>query len=61
MKLEDYNNYKVGALKRKFKTGKENQAPGTFISKMNESKSADITKQTMPSGRTEKVAVMGLV
>lgn len=40
------NNYKIGALKRKFKTGRSNQEPGTFITKANELK---------------RTAVMGMV
>ena len=62
MKQENYNNYKVGALKRKFKLGPENREPGTFIQKANENKpvvekSADVSTMK-PATRT---AFMGMV
>ncbi len=60
MKLEDYNNYKVGALKRKFKTGKEDQAPGTFISKMNETKQPKMA-ENLPANTKERTAILGMV
>lgn len=40
-------NYKMGAIKRKFKSGRDNQPPGTFIKKANDMK------------REQKVAFMG--
>lgn len=61
MKKEDYNRYKLGALKRKFKTGVADQEPGTFIAKANEVKRAPITKKTKSMSRSEKVAIMGAV
>ncbi len=58
MKLEDYNGYKVGALKRKFKNGPTDFAPGTFISKLNEQK-----QTSKESSLPEKTALLikGLV
>ena len=58
MKQSDYNNYKLGALKRKFKIGRINVVPGTFISKINESK---IIKQTIPTSKVDKISVLGLI
>ncbi len=52
-------NYKIGALKRKFKTGKEDMEPGTFISKANEQK-GQITSNKQPISK-EKLSIMGLV
>lgn len=52
-------NYKIGALKRKFKTGAKDQEPGTFI-QMSKIKKDEPT-QEMPKIRKEKVAFMGLV
>ncbi len=53
-------NYKMGALKRKFQTGPKDVEPGTFISKMNESKKeVNSNKQTELSKRD--VAIRGLV
>lgn len=51
-------NYKMGAMKRKYKTGK-NTKPGDLISKVNESKIKRKTVINQPSKR--KVAIMGLV
>lgn len=51
-------NYKYGALKRKYETGKDNQEPGTFISKVNEMKQEVKSKQSTPK---TKLAIMGLV
>lgn len=52
-------NYKMGVLKRKFKTGKEDQEPGTFIAKINEQKQSNIkSKETISK---EKLSIMGLV
>lgn len=52
-------NYQMGALKRKFKTGKD-AAPGTFISKINESKSENIKSNNQQISKT-KLSIMGLV
>lgn len=48
----------MGAMKRKFKTGKQDQEPGTFISKMNEQKSNIKSKSTISK---TKLSIMGLV
>lgn len=50
-------NYKMGALKRKFKTGKD-AAPGTFISKVNEMKETAKIEAAKP---VEKLGIIGLV
>lgn len=52
-------NYQVGALKRKFKTGRLDVEPGTFISKMNEQKASSV-KEAMKNP-TERTAFMGMV
>lgn len=51
-------NYKVGALKRKFKISEDFQ-PGELISKVNEVKK-EIKNNQEPISKT-KVAIMGLV
>jgi hypothetical protein len=58
MKQEEYNNYKLGALKRKFKTGKDDVEAGTFISKMNAQKAPRIAK-TLPGNDTLRTAILG--
>ncbi len=50
-------NYKIGALKRKYKTGKDAE-PGTFISKINESK---ITKENNQPISERRISIRGLV
>lgn len=58
MKVEDYNNYKVGALKRKFKTGRADVEVGTFINLANAQKVAkNKDKIDIPT----EVAIMGMV
>lgn len=49
----------MGALKRKFKTGKKTE-PGQLIALMNEAKKSNIKKsnQTIPK---QKLEIMGLV
>ncbi len=58
MKEAEYNGYKVGALKRKFKLGKGDFAPGTLINKMNEAKQQKPLKEV--DSKT-KLAIKGLV
>lgn len=58
MKAQDYNNYKLGALKRKFKTGRADVAPGTFINLAKAQKETE-SQEDIPS--KEKVSIMGLV
>ena len=53
-------NYKIGALKRKFKTGKDDVEPGTFISKVNEIKQEKIINDKEQISKT-KLGIMGLV
>lgn len=48
------NNYDIGVLKRKFKTGRADQPPGTFISKMNEQKTTAAKEKKL------RTAIMGL-
>ncbi len=50
-------NYKMGALKRKFKTGRDDQEPGTFI------KLAQVQKEAAQESPKEtlKVSIAGLV
>lgn len=60
MKQGEYNNYKVGALKRKFNMGRVDVEPGTFIRKMNAQKAAPVQAEPKLS-REEKVAIMGLI
>ncbi len=57
MKIEEYNGYKVGALKRKFKNGPADFEPGTFIAKANEQKSSQVT--SLPE--KEILSIKGLV
>lgn len=64
MNEKEYNDYKVGALKRKFKLGKGEVVPGTFIKLMNDQKasakkyqSADVVDMP-PKKRT---AYMGMI
>ena len=53
------SNYKVGAIKRKFKMGRVDSKPGDFISKMNESKINRVSNnQSVPKNKLE---IMGLV
>ena len=52
-----YKGYKMGALKRKFGTGRASVEPGTFI----QMSQKNITNQIKPTIPTEKVAIMGLV
>ncbi len=52
-------NYKVGYLKRKFGTGKEDVSAGTFISKVNEMKA--IKKNNQSNSKVQKIAIMGMV
>lgn len=52
-------NYKMGALKRKFKTGAKDVEPGTFISKANEQKVLKVI--TNKSISKEQLAIRGLV
>lgn len=51
-------NYQIGALKRKYKTGKDAE-PGTFISKVNENKKEIINNNQSVSKK--KLSIMGLV
>ena len=51
-------NYKIGALKRKFKLGKGEIEPGDFISKIN--KKSNIKSLEEPLSK-EQVAIMGMV
>lgn len=59
MKAEEYNGYKVGALKRKFKAGTADFEPGTFIKLANAQKTAK--NKEIPGSTETKVAIMGLV
>lgn len=52
-------NYKIGALKRKFKNGKSDFEPGTLISKMNNERST-IKNNNQTISKT-KLSIMGLV
>ncbi len=52
-------NYKVGALKRRFKLGRADQEPGTFINKSNQNKSVPTQKDGVTP--TLEVAIRGLV
>lgn len=52
-------NYRIGALKRKFKMGKGDFEPGTLINKLKTQNAAAPVEVTEPS--KEKVAIMGLV
>jgi hypothetical protein len=52
-------NYQIGVLKRKFKLGKGDQPPGTFIRKAQEANKT-IT-QTVPANPIERIAVDGMV
>ena len=52
-------NYKIGALKRKFGTGKADQAPGTFIEKAKQMEEK-IINNNQPISK-EKFSIMGLV
>lgn len=61
MKIENYNRYKLGALKRKFQTGRADMPPGTFIAKANEKKREALTKQQLPQNPTERTAILGAV
>lgn len=58
MKQEEYNGYKVGAAKRKFKLGKDDFVPGALITKMNESKYAKGLKEKLDA---TQVAIRGMV
>lgn len=60
MKAEEYNGYKMGALKRKFKTGRADVEPGTFISKLNAMKSVP-KAEAAQSPSLRKTAFMGMV
>lgn len=51
-------NYKMGALKRKYKLGKADVEPGTFISKANASKAKKILEK---KNSKVSVAVKGLI
>ncbi len=51
-------NYKMGALKRKYKLGKADVEPGTFISKANASKVKKILEK---KNSKVSVAVKGLI
>lgn len=59
MKREEYNGYKMGALKRKFGTGRVAVPPGSFIEKANAAKT--LTRKSAPMGNTERIAFMGAV
>ena len=54
-------NYKVGALKRKFKNGKADFEPGTLISKVNESKDSIRNKDKKEAISKTRLAIMGLI
>ncbi len=58
MKASEYKGYKVGALKRKFKLGRADQEPGTFISKVNASKVKKIVEK---KNSKVSLAVKGLI
>lgn len=50
-------NYAVGALKRRFKLGKADVEPGTFINKINSSKVDKVLKKNTKTS----VAIKGLI
>lgn len=54
-------NQKQGAVKRKFKMGKEPTKPGDLISKMNESKKSNIKSNNSSTPKVQRIAIMGLV
>lgn len=53
-------NYKVGALKRKYKLGRGDVEPGTFINKINSQKAENV-KDGLPKNSSERTAIMGAV
>lgn len=53
-------NYKGGAIKRKFKMGRNEAKPGDMISKMNESKQSNIKSKSNNLSK-QKLAIYGLV
>lgn len=60
MKVEEYNGYKVGAAKRKFKMGKSDFAPGTLINNMNAQKVVT-PKQVVEMPDKVRTAIMGAI
>lgn len=52
-------NYLMGALKRKYKTGRTDQEPGTFI-KLSKQK-APLDETESGTSAKEKVAIMGMI
>ncbi len=61
MKVGDYNGYKVGAAKRKFKMGKDDFEPGTLITKLNTQKAEAKQMVNLPKNATERTAIMGAI
>lgn len=58
MKLEEYNGYRVGAAKRKFKMGRKDFEPGTLINKF---KAQKVAQSKAPMPVDEKLTVMGAI
>lgn len=53
-------NQKAGAIKRKFKMGNAPTKPGDMISKMNEQKRSNITRNNQSISKT-RLGIMGLI
>lgn len=52
-------NYKVGALKRKYKLGQSDTKPGEFINRINTQKSEQT--EELPKNTFERTAIMGMI